>query len=526
MLSKLGSQQRMFFAFLISAVFFVAYDYFFMPTSKNTQTVTVENNTSAQAYAPVAAVATPSVAKNTPPLSTYHPLAKIHTPESDYIIDTRGRIVQVELEDKKFNDEQGQKLHLYGADGARPLELRFSDAVLNDLAYKTPYTASVADVTVAQGGKGQLVLEQNLSSLSVRKTLTFDDKGHYTVAIELSNDAKYYIAVGAHPSTKSDKMMTFHGALVKEADETVTTVEDEDADGEQTFAKAKVAASVDQYYASALYDTKNGLTTVMMADGAKNPLLFVEGAKQLTLDGYIGPKYVQRLKELDPQLESVVEYGFFTFIAKPIFAGLNALYNVTGNWGWAIVILTMIIRIILFPLTFKGMMSMGKMKDLAPKLKEIQTKYKGDPQKLNIHMMDLYKKHGVNPLGGCLPMLLQIPIFFAIYRVLLNAIELKGAEWMLWIHDLSVMDPYYVLPILMGLSMFIQQKITPTTFTDELQKQIFTYLPVVFTFFFITFPAGLTLYWFINNIFSIGQQYTINGMLERRRHAKGSDDQN
>jgi YidC/Oxa1 family membrane protein insertase len=166
------------------------------------------------------------------------------------------------------------------------------------------------------------------------------------------------------------------------------------------------------------------------------------------------------------------------------------------------------------------MVSMNKLKELAPKLTELKEKYKGDAQKLNIHMMELYKKDGANPMGGCLPMLLQIPIFFAIYRVLLNSIELKGAAWILWIHDLSLMDQYYVLPILMGGSMFVQQLITPQNFTDPLQAKIFKYLPVVFTFFFLAFPAGLTLYWFVNNLLSIIQQYTVNYMMAKKHTHK------
>ena len=153
---------------------------------------------------------------------------------------------------------------------------------------------------------------------------------------------------------------------------------------------------------------------------------------------------------------------------------------------------------------------MQKIKEIAPRIKEVQEKYKGDPQRTNAAVMEMYKKHGANPLGGCLPLLLQIPIFFAIYRVLLNAVELQGAEWILWVHDLSRMDPYYILPILMGATMFYQQKITPSNFTDPLQEKVFKFLPLIFTFFFFTFPAGLVLYWFINNIFSIAQQYLVN----------------
>jgi YidC/Oxa1 family membrane protein insertase len=194
-----------------------------------------------------------------------------------------------------------------------------------------------------------------------------------------------------------------------------------------------------------------------------------------------------------------------------------------GNWGWTIVITTILIKLVLFPLSHKGMVSMNRLKDLAPKIKAIQEKYKDDKQKASMHMMELYKKEGANPMGGCLPIILQIPVFFAIYRVLLNAIELKGSEWIFWINDLAEMDPYFILPILMGATMFLQQKITPNTMTDPLQQKMFQFLPVVFTFFFLWFPAGLTLYWFINNLFTIGQQYYVNTIFEKakvQRHEK------
>jgi YidC/Oxa1 family membrane protein insertase len=157
---------------------------------------------------------------------------------------------------------------------------------------------------------------------------------------------------------------------------------------------------------------------------------------------------------------------------------------------------------------------MNRLKELAPKIKAIQEKYGNDKQKASMHMMELYQKEGANPMGGCLPLLLQIPVFFAIYRVLLNAIELKGAEWMLWIDDLAEMDPYFILPIIMGATMFLQQKITPNTMTDPMQQKMFQWLPVVFTFFFLWFPAGLVLYWAVNNIFTVAHQYYINKVFE------------
>ncbi|HHS93640.1 MAG TPA: membrane protein insertase YidC, partial [Campylobacterales bacterium] len=176
--------------------------------------------------------------------------------------------------------------------------------------------------------------------------------------------------------------------------------------------------------------------------------------------------------------------------------------------------------LVLFPLAYKGMMSMQKLKDLAPQMKEIKEKYGKDPQKMNMKMMDMYKKEGANPMGGCLPMLMQIPIFFAIYRVLINAVELEGAAWIFWIENLALKDPWFILPILMGASMWYQQKITPNTMTDPMQQKIFQWLPVVMTVFFVTFPAGLVLYWLVNNLFTIAQQFIINAAYEKQKAIK------
>jgi YidC/Oxa1 family membrane protein insertase len=163
---------------------------------------------------------------------------------------------------------------------------------------------------------------------------------------------------------------------------------------------------------------------------------------------------------------------------------------------------------------------MAKLKEIAPHVKQIQEKYKGDPQRMNAAVMDYYKKKGANPLGGCLPMLLQIPVFFAIYRVLLNAVELQGAEWALWIDNLAVHDPYYILPLLMGASMYYQQKLTPANFTDPMQEKVMKFLPVIFTVFFLSFPSGLVLYWFVNNLFSIAQQFVVNQQIANAKDAE------
>ena len=305
-------------------------------------------------------------------------------------------------------------------------------------------------------------------------------------------------------------MMAAAGALIYTDDEILTIIEDGEMEGRKTFTGVELISAFDQYTASIMYGFSKDTTIIVERDINDNPIVYFDALPTMKFNGYIGPKNYEVLKSIDPVLTNAVEYGWFTFAAKPLFALLSYLHGIFGNWGWSIIALTIIIRLILYPLTYKGMVSMQKMKEISPKIKEIQAKYKGDPQRMNAAVMEMYKKHGANPLGGCLPMLLQIPVFFAIYRVLLNAEELQGAPWILWIDDLSRMDPYFVLPILMGASMFFQQKMSANNFTDPFQEKVFKFLPVIFTFFFMTFPSGLVLYWFVNNLFSIMQQFIVN----------------
>lgn len=226
-------------------------------------------------------------------------------------------------------------------------------------------------------------------------------------------------------------------------------------------------------------------------------------------DIFIGPKEYGILKSYDKSLEKSIDFGVFFFIAIPMLKVMNIFYGIVKNYGLAIIILTILIKIITYPLTLKSMTSMKKMKDLQPKMAEIKEKFKGDAAKMNAAMVELYKKNGANPMGGCLPMIIQIPIFFALYKALLVSIELKGAPFLFWITDLSDKDPFYVTPILMGITMFIQQRMTPAM-GDPMQQKIFLFMPLIFTFMFLNFPAGLVIYWLTNNILTIIQQSIIN----------------
>lgn len=232
---------------------------------------------------------------------------------------------------------------------------------------------------------------------------------------------------------------------------------------------------------------------------------------------YVGPKDQKALSAISDTLNLVVDYGFLWWLAVPINKLLMFFQSLVGNWGLAIILITLTVRGLLYPLTKAQYTSMAKMRGLQPKITELKERFGDDRQKMGQAMMELYKKEKVNPMGGCLPILLQMPIFIALYWVLMESVELRHAPFMLWITDLSVQDPYYVLPILMGVSMFIMQKMQPMAPTmDPMQAKIMRWMPVMFTVFFLWFPAGLVLYWLVGNIVAITQQKIIYAGLEKK----------
>ena len=230
--------------------------------------------------------------------------------------------------------------------------------------------------------------------------------------------------------------------------------------------------------------------------------------EEFTSTYYIGPKDQITLETLAPGLELTVDYGVLTVIAKPLFWLMNQLHGIFGNWGWSIIFLTLIVKLVFYKLSETSYRSMANMRRLQPRLKALKERHGDDRQAMNKAMMEIYKKEKINPLGGCLPIVVQIPVFIALYWVLLESVELRQAPFILWIDDLSASDPYFVLPLLMGASMFIQQKLNPQPL-DPMQAKIMMLLPVMFTVFFLFFPAGLVLYWVVNNSLSIAQQWVI-----------------
>ncbi|AXH12974.1 membrane protein insertase, YidC/Oxa1 family [Halarcobacter bivalviorum] len=527
-----GMQKRMLIMTLVVFAFFIAYEFLVLKPQQEEKAKQQEiAKEQKQNSAPdVTSVSNAPVAQSqddmnksiqalsSKAIGSSNILTTIKTNRNIIEIDRLGRVAQVTLLEAKYKDEDGNQIKLFEADQLRPLEVRFANTNINDEAFKVSYETTATNVDATKEAQ-KFTLVQKLSDITLTKNFTVYPNGHYDLDISTDKKEQYFITNGFRPNVLAD-MYADHGLYLKLNDGTMELTSDEDLDKVKSYTGIKFVSNFDRYYATVIYNFDNSLQVSLMPDNNNNPQGFVHVTEKISFSGYMGPKHFNDLKALHPELTDVIEYGWFTFIAKPMFTLLQFIQSYVGNWGWTIVILTILIKLVLYPLSYKGMVSMNKLKELAPKMKEIQEKYKNDKQKQSMHMMELYKKHNANPMGGCLPLILQIPVFFAIYRVLLNAIELKGAEWIFWVHDLAEMDPYFVLPILMGASMWLQQKITPNTMQDEMQKKIFQMLPIIFTFFFLWFPAGLTLYWFVNNVFTIAQQYYINQMFEKKRAAK------
>ncbi len=238
-----------------------------------------------------------------------------------------------------------------------------------------------------------------------------------------------------------------------------------------------------------------------------------DGEARLGATLYVGPKVQDYLEQVAPHLRLTVDYGWLWFIANPLFWLLDQIHNLVGNWGWSIVFLTILVKLAMWPLSAKAYKSMARMRKLGPEMQRLKEQYGDDRQKMSQEMMKFYQKEKINPLGGCLPILVQMPVFIALYWMLLESVELRHAPFMFWIQDLSMKDPYFILPILMGVSMYVQQLLNPTP-PDPMQAKIMKMLPIVFTFFFLWFPAGLVIYWVVNNIISIAQQYAITRKIE------------
>ena len=371
----------------------------------------------------------------------------------------------------------------------------------------------------------------------VTKTYTFT-RGSYVIDVDyqIDNNSADDIRLAAYnqlqrndPGREGRRLLyTYTGAVISTPEKRYEKLSFDDL--EKKDLKQNVTdgwvGMIEHYFVSALIPTDKNKPyqyySISIPErnryfiGAMTPAIDVAAGDQgiLTHRVYVGPKIQDRLEELAPSLDLVVDYGILWFLAKPLFIGLKYLHSLTGNWGWAIILLTILIKLLFYPLSAAGYRSMANMRRVQPRLLSIRERYQNDKARLNQAMMDLYKEEKINPLGGCFPVLIQIPVFIALYWVLLESVEMRQSPFMFWLQDLSTPDPFFVLPLIMGVTMFLQQKLNPAP-VDPVQQKVMSILPIVFTVFFAFFPSGLVLYWVSNNILSIAQQARINHTLEK-----------
>lgn len=370
---------------------------------------------------------------------------------------------------------------------------------------------------------------QTNSGLQVVKTYTFK-RDSYVVDVDyqvINNSGETF---SAYPYAQLNRnrgddgsmfIYTYTGAVFSSKGNEYEKVDFEDLD-DQAFSRSATdgwAAMIQHYFVAAIVPPQAGeqlgfygksINGTNYTAGVRMPALSAASGDRAETQYqlYLGPKKHERLEKVTENLPLTVDYGILTIISEPLFWVMEWLHKLTGNWGWSIILLTVLIKLAFFKLSATSYRSMAAMRKLTPKLASLKERYGDDKQKFNQAMMDLYRTEKINPLGGCLPILVQMPVFLAFYWVLVESVELRQADFMLWINDLTAMDPYFILPVLFGLSMWFQQKLNPAP-QDPAQAMMMKIFPLVFTVFFAFFPAGLVLYWVVNNVLSIAQQWYI-----------------
>jgi len=376
---------------------------------------------------------------------------------------------------------------------------------------------------------------KNESGIEVTKTYVFS-KGSYKVDVETSIEnkgsnswsAREYLQIkrNDYADKKANSMIyTYTGGVLYTDEDKYQKIDFDDMEDENLSQEATGgwAGMIQHYFGVAWVPEKENnytyytkaLSAGKYVIGAYSPMTVVEPGQRKTINSvlFAGPKLQEQLKEIAPGLELMVDYGKLTIIAEPIFWLLSFFYDFVGNWGVAIIMVTFTIKALFFKLSEKSYKSMAHMKLVQPRIVALKERYGDDKQQLNKAMMELYKTEKINPLSGCLPILIQIPVFIALYWTLLESVELRQAPFVLWIDNLSAADPYFILPVIYGITMFFQQRLNPAP-VDPMQKKVMQMLPIMFTGFFAFFPAGLVLYWIVNNLLTIAQQTVIMKRIE------------
>jgi len=481
--------------------------------------------------------ATPSTAATTTETAAAQ-VIHVHTDVLDVDISTLGGTIQ-KADLLKYTKVKGEEalVRLENKDDPSTLYVLQSGLIGTG---KGPYPTHLATWSTARttydidGGQELRVplTWTNDQGVTVTKTYIFH-RGLYSIGLEYNvqnhADAPWQVAPYAQllrndPRTKSSMFnvegRAFHGPALD--DGTKYRKLDLAADSEDSHLSKGVTngwiAAVQHQFVSAIVPSKDAPYQFTMNLSGNQYLLAATGPTHSVAPGsaatfrqtlYIGPKLQSQLQKISPRLDRVADYGMLTLLAQPLFTALEWIHSATGNWGVAIIVVTFLLKLLFYPLSEASGRSMAKMKLISPRIKNLQETYKDDRDKLGRAMMDLYKREKVNPVAGCLPIVIQIPVFLAFYWVLLESVEMRQAPFVLWIQDLSARDPYFILPAIMAGAMFVQYKLNPTP-PDPVQQKIFMIMPLVMSFTFAFFPAGLVLYWVTNTILSIAQQWNIN----------------
>jgi len=452
-----------------------------------------------------------------------------------------GDLRKLELRKHRANNSQSNYLLL--DDAAKPmLYVAQTGLIGQDLpTHNTLFTSTAPSYQMQEG---QDKLEVRLSAVSngvtVNKVYTFH-RNRYEIDVnyEIKNDSSaaitpvvYYQIVHDSESNQGSALMpTFTGGTYyTEASKFKKLAFKDMAKEPLNITSNDGWVGILQHYFVSAWIPKDGLVRKFYTEklssnifriGTKSTLSTIQPGATLAVPArlYSGPQTKADLIAAAPGLEYSVDYGWLTVIASPLFWLLSKIHSLVQNWGVAIILLTILIKAAFFKLSASGYRSMAQMRELAPRLQSMKEKFGDDRQKMQMAMMDLYKKEKINPMGGCFPILIQVPVFIALYWVLLGSIELRHAPFFGWIQDLSAIDPFYILPILMGATMIVQTKLNPKP-TDPMQAKVMTWMPVVFSVFFFFFPAGLVLYWLVNNVLSIAQQWYVNKMIHAESVAK------
>ncbi|MDK2778201.1 MAG: membrane protein insertase YidC [Pseudomonadota bacterium] len=466
-------------------------------------------------------------------------LIHVTTDVLDVVIDPRGgEIVEVLLPEYPASVDQKDVPFVLMERNQRRTYVAQSGLLSQDLKAPVMYSSEQTDYQLSEGqDELQVVLTTTTDKATVEKIFTFR-RGDYLLDVNFrvnnTSDQNWqgrlYAQLkrdnSADPSKGSGMgMSAYLGAALTTKENRYEKVKFSDLEDEpyKTVETGGWAGILQHYFLAAWVPAKEEQHTYNGRYVKGNyifgfydePTTVAPGeSKELGASLYVGPKDQDRLSEIAENLNLTVDYGWLWWIAQPLFWLLEKIHSLVGNWGVAIILLTVLVKAAFFKLSATSYRSMANMRKVAPKMNEIKEKYGDNREKLGQEMMKLYKEEKINPLGGCLPILVQMPVFISLYWVLMESVELRQAPFFLWITDMSVMDPYFILPLIMGASMFVQMKLNPTP-PDPMQARVMQFMPIIFTIFFLWFPAGLVLYWVTNNVLSIAQQYVITKQIEK-----------